>query len=236
MSDDGDLIGFDVDFIHWITKYMEANFSDIVGENLTVEIHDLPWSKLLPNLRNYQIDLIISSMTSTEQREIRFPGIKFTKGYFQCHQLLIHKIENRYTKDNIYKKKVGVAKNTTNEEAALYLKDEFNFEVVNTFDSYADIYRDLDSGDIDLGLVDDVLAEDLIGTRFGRVDLDLTSALRDFYQKEFKRDGEYYAIAVVDESHIHNNRSLIHLLNQVLDSEDGREELIRLEDSWIKLK
>ena len=88
------------------------------------------------------------------QRERSNPGVKFSEGYLNVQQVFISakKIKKDFP-GALKKSRVGAQRKSVNYKSAVMLASQFDFEVVK-FDYYADIYRELRSGEIDFGLVD----------------------------------------------------------------------------------
>ena len=141
---DGEIQGFDIDLINWIKLKLQDELK-ILG-NIELIIKDLPWSELLPALVKRELDLVISAMTSTQGREEKNPGIKFTDGYYRSHQIFVslkseEKDQESQKLDVIKGKKVGVIKGTTNEQAANFLASRLRFIPDNSFQSQDEFNR-----------------------------------------------------------------------------------------------
>lgn len=232
LSTEGNLEGFDIDLIRWIAGKLRNKLD--VKQPLKVEFLDTPWKMLLPNLRRFEVDLVISAMTSIRKREEDFRGIKFTKGYIQSHSIFVHngKIDKSYP-DGLKGRRVGVAEETTNEKAAHFLKNKFGFKINNSFKAYADIYRGLIDGNIDFGLVDNILVlKYLKNKEFIPYGPSLDKELELFYKEEFGRDSEKYAIAVVEEPR--KEEDLLKLIDKILESDEGQEKLKELTKKWLQ--
>lgn len=222
--------GFDIDLIKWITSKLEKNLN--IGGKLKVQIIDIPWEDLLPMLQRKELDAVISSMTSTSIREETFPGIKFTEGYFQSQQIFIQLKKNGIFPKDIKGKLVGASIDTTNEQAAIYLSMKYDFKVDSSYETYADVFQALDQKKIDFALVDDILVQNhLKSGRFHQFSGGLNKHLKEFYKENFDRDSEMYAIALFDETA--NELNLLSLVNSILKSKEGKNELARLKTKWI---
>ncbi len=215
---DGTIDGFDIDLISWIAGKLESELKSESGTKVEVEILDVPFSELLHKLRNDEFDAVISSLTSTAERETE--GLKFTNGYFKTHQILIKSKDREHTccDDHDLRKegiKVGARAGSTNLKAAQYLSRKYGFEICR-YQSYPDIYKAIKDQAIDFGLVDDVLVADELGRENGDLDkseLDLESLLKKFYRDEYGRqpnEADVYAIAVKDNY-------LLNTINTILE-------------------
>lgn len=162
---EGSIEGFDIDLIKWIAEELGETTELKADTGLQVKIIDVPFKELLSKLRDYEFDLVISSLTSTQEREKG--GLKFTNGYFWTHQILITlkngKYENREDEfNNVLKEKdikVGARSGSTNLKAAQYLSYKYGFEICS-YQTYPDIYKALKDQDISFGLVDDILVKE----------------------------------------------------------------------------
>jgi ABC-type amino acid transport substrate-binding protein len=226
---DGTLVGFDVDLIHWLASKFPERLD--YPKPPKVEFIDLVWGDLLPSLRDHEVDVVSSAMTSTAAREEKHRGVRFTHGYFTTHQILISRLPQEPFPDVLKGRKVGVAKGTTNEGAARHVADRFGFEVVAHYNSYADIYAALSVDEIDFGIVDDVLVLDRLGRQFVQVGPPLDEHLKGFYRERLGRSVEQFAIAVVEERPPES--SLLATINDLLESEEGQRKLAELNDRWI---
>ena len=229
----GEIRGFDIDLIKWITKKLGSKLR--IDGDLRLIILQLPWSELLPSLANHELDAVISSMTSNKEREEKYKGVKFTEGYFKYHQIFIGpEKEGKFPQAlaKLAKKKVGVLNGTTNEQAGRYLSSRFRFDIDNSFNSYEELYTCLENKKINYALVDDVLARGQIGERFHQIGPELDKYLAPFYKSDLGRQEEMYAIAVTEEPRITDN--LLTSINDLLKSPEGKEKLKELTKTWVR--
>ena len=133
-----DIVGFDIDLIQWIANELTDKLN-LDGE-VIVEIVDIPWEELLSRLQNNELDAVISSMTSTEEREERYKGIRFSEGYFESHQIFIQNQKGDKLCNDLSSKIVGVTAGTTNEEAGKVLAGIFKFKLDNSYDTYSSLF------------------------------------------------------------------------------------------------
>lgn len=222
----GRLQGFDIDLIRWIAKKL----SIYLHIPLKIEFFDIPWSKLLSKLQKHHVDLVISSMTATKSREKENPGVRFTNGYYQSHQIFIGLKKGGRCRQDLEGLRVGVNQGTTNEQAAKVLKDKFNFKLDNSHETYADLYRALEEKRIDYALVDDILVKRYLKDRFNQCGEPLDQELKSFYEMHFPQAKEAYGIAVMEEK----GENLRNLINDILALDEGKEKLACLREKWIK--
>jgi ABC-type amino acid transport substrate-binding protein len=226
------LCGFDIDLMHWLVK--ELRTIDGLPPDLKIKFVDKVWEDLLPALIDGNIDLVISGMTSTAPRERANRGVLFTAGYYESRQILIatKKSPSFSVKSNLRSKTVGVIKNTTNHDAALYLSNKDGFTVDASYHSYADIIRGIGVGKIDYALVDDVFVIDQLNTEaIYKVPYPLPDDLKVFYRKKLGREKEEFAIAVIDEP---GQDDLYDVFNKLLKGKKGQQETRKLKKKWFE--
>lgn len=141
LNKEGKVCGLDVELIHRFVEHLKK-VKGLENRELKVTFLDVLWKDLLPALAKREVDLVISGMTKTSQRERDHPGVRFTNGYFGTEQILIGKREgcdravnsggtsaSTAAKDgdktclsgDLKGKTLGVIEGTTNYEAALFL-------------------------------------------------------------------------------------------------------------------
>jgi len=228
--ENNEIKGFDIDLIKWIASKLEKKLK--LNSELKVLINDVPWDNLLPMLEGKELDIVISSMTSTSVREKKFQGIKFSEGYFQIQQIFIQHEKKGYFPEDLKGKKVGVSNNTTSQDVAIYLSQKYDFDVASSDSDIGDLYQELEEKKVDFALVDDILVQSqLKNGRFHQFNADLDKDLKKFYKDTFGRDSEMYAIALFDETN--NDINLLSLVNSLLKSKEGQKKLYQLKEKWL---
>jgi ABC-type amino acid transport substrate-binding protein len=234
LDNNGDLVGLDRDLMNWLGLELGRRFH--LSCPLAVSTLEESWTALLPSLRNNDVDLVISSMTSTKPRE-KANRITFSNGYFHTHQIIIARPPRTASQkcESAPGMTLGVVKGTTNEQAAKYLtglhhfghQSKYPFTVASEFVNFDNGYEALIKGDVDLLLVDDVNAlNHLLDHTACRVEIDLDADLEPFYQSVLGREKEEYAIGV-------NDAQLVMDINDLLHQPEGQKELGCLRDKWI---
>jgi len=225
---DGGYTGFDQEFGEWLAKqiWLQLN-SKRKGKKVKIKRIEYAWIKLLPAVRNYEADLIISSLTKMHQSEQDYPGVKFSKPYLDVHQVFIstEKGKDLFPRA-LNKSSVGVQRGTFNYKVAAAVSKQFGFRVVK-LETYADIYRELGSGTIDFGLVDDVLVGPQLGSKFYQYGPVLDEYLTQLYNIQLGYDSEAYAVAVRD-------KGLLTIINNILDSKKAEDYLNSLKGKWVR--
>jgi ABC-type amino acid transport substrate-binding protein len=167
-----------------------------LADGIKVEIVSYAWQDLLTELARNSVDVVISSVTATKNREQEF-GILFSKGYYVTHQMLLSNQltydSNRSLFENLRKKRIGVLKGTTNERAANYVaeKCKCEMEISASFLELIESKNALFRRDVDLLLTDDIwlTGQSNMGT-FSQYGSTLDDELRDFYTQEYGRSQE----------------------------------------------
>ena len=142
--ENGQVTGFDVDLINEI------------GKNLgyKIEIIDQSFDGLIPALKAGKIDIIVSGMSSTEERK---KSVDFTDDYFVSKETYIRKKGNTaVTPATLSGKKIGVQLGTIQEIEAKEIKGATvvpNESTVNTI-------LDLKAGKIDVIILEKAVAQE----------------------------------------------------------------------------
>lgn len=106
----GAIMGYDIDL------------GNRIGEDLGVEVEfkNIPWDDLFKALENKQVDMILSSVTVTEERKKTYD---FSESYLNAGQVIItRKTDTTITSaENIKGKRIAVQEGTTNQTVALKL-------------------------------------------------------------------------------------------------------------------
>ncbi len=150
----GNIIGFDVDVITEIAQRL----------GVTASIIDYDWKDIFDAVVSEEVDVIISSVTITLDREEEY-GIVFSNPYFQCGQVIIVNESSNITgPENLSGLVVGAQINTTSEQEALKYT---NNSLVITYDNYTEyedkgIIYDLKNGTLDAIIVDYVVALNIV--------------------------------------------------------------------------
>ena len=142
--ENGQVTGFDVDMINEI------------GKNLgyEVEIIDQSFDGLIPALKAGKIDIIVSGMSSTEERK---KSVDFTDDYFVSKETYLRKKGNtEVTPATLSGKKIGVQLGTIQEMEAKTI----NGATVVPNESTVNTILDLKAGKIDAIILEKAVAEE----------------------------------------------------------------------------
>lgn len=143
---DGKITGFDVDLLDMISK--KAGFK--------YTLHHMSFDGLIPALKAGKIDMIMSSMSATSEREKQ---VDFSIPYYEGITLYIKQKSNAelIDKDSIKGKRVGVFLGTVQEQAANRMKGEYSLNVIPS-DSIFGAIMNLKNGKVDVVLADGATA------------------------------------------------------------------------------
>ncbi|HSA84230.1 MAG TPA: transporter substrate-binding domain-containing protein [Patescibacteria group bacterium] len=141
VASDGALLGYDIDF------------GEKIGEELGVKVtfKNIPWDDLFTALENKEIDMIISSVTITEERKQQYD---FSTEYLNAGQVVITQRTNASISSSaatLQGKRIGVQEGTTNEQKALTLTSE---NLVIRYPDFVQATQALVDGDVDAILAD----------------------------------------------------------------------------------
>ncbi|MGB9750454.1 MAG: transporter substrate-binding domain-containing protein [Caldisericia bacterium] len=139
--ENGKPVGFDVDLINLVAKEMGLE---------RAEIMDTAWDGIFAALKTEKFDIIISSVTITEDRKLE---MLFSDPYYNSGQIIaVRKDDNRINSENDLKGMVvGVQINTTGDFAAQEIP---GIKEIKRYDDIQQAFQDLEIGRIDAILND----------------------------------------------------------------------------------
>ncbi|MDO9480137.1 MAG: ABC transporter substrate-binding protein [Hydrogenophaga sp.] len=142
-TSDGKPTGFDVDIA-------EALCNEIKRKCVYVE---QVWDSMIPGLQAKKYDVIISSMSITDDRK---KVVDFTDKYYNTPSRIVVKSETAFTDLNSLKgKKIGVLKGSTQEKYAMGDLKPVGVKVV-PYEAQDQVYLDIKSGRLDGTVADSV--------------------------------------------------------------------------------
>lgn len=142
-NENKEIVGYDIELGQQLATEMNAS----------IEFVNYSWDDIFTALDQRKIDIIISSVTITEERKMKYI---YSDPYLNAGQVVITKKTNTVIKSpqDLVGKKVGVQKGTTNEqEAAKYTSDE----LVIRYDDFIDATKDILDDKVD-ALISDLPA------------------------------------------------------------------------------
>ncbi|MEG1256201.1 amino acid ABC transporter substrate-binding protein [Clostridium sp.] len=156
MDEDGNTVGFDIDLAKETFKKLD----------MEVEFQPIDWAMKETELNSGNIDAIWNGYTLTEERKKK---VSYTDSYLQNKQIIVTlKNSNIKTKDDIKGKILGTQQGSAALEAI-----EKDTEIINSldgktpvlYDTFDNVFRDLEAKRIDAIVADEVLARYYINQR-----------------------------------------------------------------------
>jgi polar amino acid transport system substrate-binding protein len=140
-NEKGEIVGFDID----VVKAIAAK------AGIEVKFVNTPWEGIFNSLGQGDRDLVVSSVTITEERK---GTMDFSDPYFDAAQLIAVKESSKVAKFGDLKKlKVGVQTGTTGDEAVSKLLGKTNTNI-KRFESTPLALKELESGGVDAVVAD----------------------------------------------------------------------------------
>ena len=140
-NEKGEIVGFDIE----VVKAAAAK------AGVEVKFVNTPWEGIFNNLAQGDRDLLVSSITITEERK---QTMDFSTPYFDAQQLIAVKQTSKVAKfDDLKKLKVGVQTGTTGDEVVTKLLGK-NSTNVKRFESTPLALKELESGGVDAVVAD----------------------------------------------------------------------------------
>lgn len=208
IGDDGNITGFDIDFIKELSKEMGYEHT---------KINVMPFDGLIPSLMMGNIDLIISGFTISEERAKK---VDFSDPYYLCGMSYVIKKEDAKTYDS-YEKLNGkdlctqLAATGTNF-AQKFLKDS----KLKIFNTPPETYIELSNGSC-VAAIHDKPVNDFFLTKD-------TSGKFTSIQIKQHIDKEYYGIAVQK-----GNKDLLNKINATLKTMAVNGEFEKISLKWF---
>jgi len=159
-NEKGEIVGFDIDIVNAIAQ----------KANLSVKFVNTPWEGIFNALNQGDRDLLVSSITITDERK---QTMDFTEPYFDAYQLIAVKAESKVARfDDLKPLKVGVQTGTTGDEAISKLQGK-NSANIRRFESTPLALKELEAGGVDAVVADNGVVINYVanntGTKFKTV-------------------------------------------------------------------
>ncbi len=201
----GTLVGIDIDIAKEITSVL----------GVQPEFKLVAWDLLIPAaVQKGEVDLVISSMTITEERK---KEMLISAPYFNAGQVIVIKSKNKDINsiDDISGKKIGVQLNTTGSK---FIMEKYSQEEsITVYETNLKNFDALKNGEVDLILTDYINAIDMI-----KKDPSLKIAGNPITQ-------EFYGMATKL-----GNNTLMDKINNILREMKRNGQLKQIEDKWLK--
>jgi polar amino acid transport system substrate-binding protein len=140
-NDKGEIVGFDIEIVQAVAK----------KAGLEVKFVNTPWEGIFNALAQGDRDLLVSSITITEERK---QTMDFSKPYFDAQQLIAVKEGSKVAKfDDLKKLKIGVQTGTTGDEVVTKLQGK-NSTNIKRFESTPLALKELEAGGVDAVVAD----------------------------------------------------------------------------------
>jgi polar amino acid transport system substrate-binding protein len=140
-NETGEIVGFDIDIVRAV--------ADKAG--LQVKFINTPWEGIFNALKQGDRDLLVSSITITDERR---QSMDFSEPYFDAHQLIAVRGDSKVTRfQDLEALRVGVQTGTTGDETITKLQGK-NSVNIKRFESTPLALKELESGGIDAVVAD----------------------------------------------------------------------------------
>ena len=140
-NEKGEIVGFDIDVVKAVAQ----------KAGLEVKFVNTPWEGIFNALKQGDRDLLVSSITITDERK---QTMDFTAPYFDAHQLIAVRADSKVARfDDLKTLKVGVQTGTTGDEAISKLQGKTSTNI-KRFESTPLALSELQTGGIDAVVAD----------------------------------------------------------------------------------
>ena len=140
-NEKGEIVGFDIDVVSAVAK----------KAGIEVKFVNTPWEGIFNALAQGDRDLLVSSITITDERK---QTMDFSDPYFDANQLIAVKADSKVTRfDDLKVLKVGVQTGTTGDEAVAKLQGK-NSANIKRFESTPLALKELEAGGVDAVVAD----------------------------------------------------------------------------------
>ena len=140
-NEKGEIVGFDIDVVSAVAE----------KAGLQVKFVNTPWEGIFNALAQGDRDLLVSSITITDERK---QTMDFSDPYFDANQLIAVKADSKVTRfDDLKALKVGVQTGTTGDEAVAKLQGK-NSANIKRFESTPLALKELEAGGVDAVVAD----------------------------------------------------------------------------------
>lgn len=153
-NDKGEIVGFSVDLLNAVAE--KGGFK--------IKFINTPWEGIFNNLQQGDRDLLISSITITDERK---QTMDFSDPYFDAVQLIAVKENSKVAKfDDLKKLKVGVQTGTTGDEVISKLQGKTSTNV-KRFESTPLALKELEAGGVDAVVADNGVVINYVANNAG---------------------------------------------------------------------
>ncbi|MFS1513711.1 basic amino acid ABC transporter substrate-binding protein [Chengkuizengella sp. SCS-71B] len=179
--DGEDIVGFDVDLLAAVMEEADLEY----------ELNNIGWDPIFPSLKNGSIDVAISGITITEERDQEFD---FTRPYFEStHMIAFYEGTDIQSANDLEGKVIGVQTGTTGQFAAESIVGESNPNL-QLFETTALALAALKQGNIEAVVTDIAVAAEFVKNNPDD-NIQLVSDAENF-------EAEYYGLMIADGSEL----------------------------------
>ena len=140
-NEKGEIVGFDIDVVKAAAQ----------KAGIEVKFVNTPWEGIFNALKQGDRDLLVSSITITDERK---QSMEFTEPYFDAHQLIAVKSASKVAGfADLKSLKVGVQTGTTGDEAISKLQGKTSADI-KRFESTPLALKELEAGGVDAVVAD----------------------------------------------------------------------------------
>ena len=153
-NEKGEIVGFDIDIVRAIAK----------KAGIEVKFVNTPWEGIFNALNQGDRDLLVSSITITDERR---QTMDFSDPYFDANQLIAVKADSKVARfDDLKALKVGVQTGTTGDEAVAKLQGKTSTNI-KRFESTPLALKELEAGGVDAVVADNGVVINYVANNAG---------------------------------------------------------------------
>jgi len=154
-NEKGEIVGFDID----VVKAAAAK------SGIEVKFVNTPWEGIFNALKQGDRDLLVSSITITDERK---QSMDFSAPYFDAHQLIAVRADSKVARfEDLKGLKVGVQTGTTGDETISRLQGK-NSTDIKRFESTPLALSELETGGIDAVVADNGVVVNYVKNNAGK--------------------------------------------------------------------
>jgi polar amino acid transport system substrate-binding protein len=140
-NEKGEIVGFDIDVVRAVAQ----------KAGIEVRFVNTPWEGIFNALKQGDRDLLVSSITITDERR---QSMDFSEPYFDAHQLIAVPADSKVDRfDDLKPLRVGVQTGTTGDETVARLQGK-NSTHIKRFESTPLALKELEAGGVDAVVAD----------------------------------------------------------------------------------
>jgi polar amino acid transport system substrate-binding protein len=175
-DENGEIAGFDIDLAREVTSRM----------GVELKLQTIDWDAKILDLNSKNIDAIWNGLTITDERKEK---IEFTKPYIANKQIVITRAGSDIdTKADLADKKVGIQLGSSSEDAVTAEPAVLeSFEGLYKYQDNIQALIDLENGNLDAVVVDEILGRYYIGKRAGSFAVASESFAKEEYGIGFRK-------------------------------------------------